>query len=90
MNYNETRRTLTARPKPGAIEMAMRFNNISTKAELARAAGVSKGTAGNLLNATRDTFNPETAAKIAKGLRVPTDTLFTLEALHVPVTRTAA
>lgn len=90
MNYNETRRTLTARPKPGAIEMAMRFNNIETKAQLARVAGISKGTAGNLLNETRATFNPETAAKIAKGLRVPTDTLFTLEALRVPVTRSAA
>lgn len=90
MNYNETRRVLTARPKPGAIEMAMRFNHIETKAQLARATGVSKGTIGNLLNGTRSTFNPETAADIAKGLRVPTDTLFTLEPLHVPVTRTAA
>lgn len=89
MNYNETRRTLTARPKVSAIEMAMGFNNIKTKAELARAAGISKGTAGNLLNGKRATFNPETAAKIAKGLRVPTDALFVLEPLHVAVARAA-
>ena len=47
--------------------------------DLARAAGVSKGTVGNLASGARTTANPETAAKIAKALNVDTDDMFRLE-----------
>lgn len=89
MRYEDTRRTLTARPNVSAILMAMKFRGM-TKADLARRAGVSKGTVGNVLNGNRQTFNPETAHKLATALELPADDLFTLSPLTVSVTRRAA
>lgn len=87
MRYEDTRRTRTARPNVSAIKMTMKFRGRMTKAELAKASGLSKGTIGNILNGTRKTFNPETASAIAEALDVSADELFTLEPLHVNVTR---
>lgn len=89
MRYEDTRRTLTARPNVSAIRMAMKFRGM-TKAELARSARLSKGTVGNVLNGTRKTFNPETANAIATALDLTADELFTLEPLTVNVTRRTA
>lgn len=90
MNYEDSRRTLTARPNVYAIKMAMKFRNNMSKAELARLSGLSKGTVGNVLNGNRKTFNPETATAFATALGVSSDDLFTLEALTVKSTRRAA
>lgn len=68
----------TAKPHRAAIKSAMNFRGITTKAQLARAAGVSRGTAGNLLNETRETFDPLTASKIASALGRQPEELFTL------------
>lgn len=89
MRYEDTRRTLTARPNVAAIKMTMKFRGRMTKAELAKTSGLSKGTVGNVLNGTRKTFNPETANAIAEALDVSADELFVLEPLHVHVTRSA-
>ncbi|MFC0673501.1 helix-turn-helix domain-containing protein [Brachybacterium hainanense] len=89
MTYDETRRTLTARPNVSAIRMAMRFRRM-TKADLARASKLSKGTVGNVLNGTRRSFNPETANAIADALDLPAGDLFVLEPLRVAVTRSVA
>lgn len=91
MNYEDSRRTLTARPNVHAIKMAMKFRNNMSKADLARLSGLSKGTVGNVLNGTRKTFNPETATAIADALGVSSDDLFVLVPLTVKLThRTAA
>jgi transcriptional regulator with XRE-family HTH domain len=44
--------------------MALKFNNWSY-GDLARAAGVSRSTVGNLTGGIRETANPETIAKVA-------------------------
>ncbi|MBM7796855.1 helix-turn-helix transcriptional regulator [Pseudoglutamicibacter cumminsii] len=75
--YQDTARGFTARPQKQQIRLAMKFNRW-TNAELARRAGISPGTVGNVLGA-RATCNPETAAKIADALNVDTTDLFTLE-----------
>lgn len=90
MNYEETRRTLTARPNVQAIRNAMRFRNNMNRAELARRSGLSKGTVTNILNRKRDTFNTETANSIADALGVSAEDLFMLESLTVKVTRRTA
>ena len=77
--YQDTARGFTARPQKQQIRLAMKFNRW-TNAELARRAGISPGTVGNVLGA-RATCNPETAAKIAKALNVDTADLFVLEPL---------
>lgn len=78
MNYTETRRGFTATCSARALKMALAYNNWSY-ADLARAAGVSKSTVGNLASGARTTANPETAAKIAKALKVKTSDLFDLD-----------
>lgn len=78
MNYSETRRRFAATVDSRSLRMALKFHRWSY-ADLARAAGVSKGTVGNLASGARTTANPETAAKIAKALNVDTDDLFRLE-----------
>lgn len=86
MNYNDTRRRFIARVDARALRMALKFHRWSY-ADLARAAGISKGTVGNLASGARTTANPETAAAIAKALNVDTDDLFMLEPLHVDSTQ---
>lgn len=78
MNYSETRRRFAAHVDSRSLRMALKFHRWSYS-DLARAAGVSKGTVGNLASGARSTANPETAAKIAKALNVDTDDLFRLE-----------
>lgn len=80
MNYSQTRRRFVANVDARALRMALKFHRWSY-ADLARAAGVSKGTVGNLAGGARTTANPETAAKIAKALNVDTGDLFVLEPL---------
>lgn len=80
MNYSQTRRRFAAHVDARALRMALKFHRWSY-ADLARAAGVSKGTIGNLAGGTRTTANPETAAKIAKALNIDTGDLFVLEPL---------
>ena len=75
--HQDTARGFTARPNKQQIRLAMQFNRW-TNAELARRAGISPGTVGNVLGA-RGTCNPETAAKIADALNVETTHLFKLE-----------
>lgn len=84
MNYTETRRRFAAHVDARSLRMALKFHRWSYS-DLARAAGVSKGTVGNLASGARTTANPETAAKIAKALNVDTDDLFRLE----PITSAA-
>lgn len=81
MTYDETRRRFAATVDPRALRMALKFHRWSYS-DLARAAGVSKGTVGNLASGTRTSANPETAAKIAKALNVDTEDLFRLEAIR--------
>ena len=78
MNYNDTRRNFTATCSARALKMALTYQRWSY-ADLARAAGVSKSTVGNLASGARTTTNPETAAKIAKALNVKTSDLFDLD-----------
>jgi transcriptional regulator with XRE-family HTH domain len=64
MRYQETRRRFAARVDARSIRMALKFNNWSY-GDLARAAGVSRSTVGNLTGGIRETANPETIAKVA-------------------------
>lgn len=64
---------------PGALRMALGFKHISYR-ELALKTGVSKSTIGNLASGHAIICNPETAASIARGLAMPTEQLFVLEA----------
>lgn len=77
MTYNESRRRVTAKVVPGALRAVIEFNGL-TYQEVADRSRVSKGTIGNLLSGSRTTLNPETAKKIADGLRVNVTTLFDL------------
>lgn len=88
MNYDETRRRFVAKVDGRALRMAIKFHRWSY-ADTARAAGVSKGTVGNLASGARTTANPETAAKLAKALNVDTTDIFTLEPLNVDPPLTA-
>lgn len=81
-----------ARVNSAALNQAMGFYRWSY-ADLARIAGVSKGTIGNLASGTRKHTTPATAAKIAKALNTDTKHLFMLEALpgaSTPTIRAAA
>lgn len=69
-----------ARANSAALNQAMGFYRWSY-ADLARIAGVSKSTIGNLAKGTRATTTTETAAKIAKALNTDTKHLFMLEPL---------
>lgn len=78
MNYRETRQRYQARVDARALRQALEFHNWSY-ADLARAAGVSKSTVGNLAGGTRPTCTPKTIAKIAKALNTKTKNLADLE-----------
>lgn len=82
MTYQDTSRRFAAHVDSRSLRMALKFHRWSY-ADLARAAGVSKGTVGNLASGTRSTATPETAAKIAKALNVDTKDIFVLEPLTV-------
>lgn len=85
MTYNETRRRFTAEVNTSALKMAMQFNRMSN-AEVAKYSGVSKGTISNLTSGARKNVNPETAAKIEKGLRVDAGSIFSLKVLNADST----
>lgn len=89
MTYEESRRRFTAEVNVPALNMALQFNRLSNSAAAIR-SDVSKGTIGNLRSGARKTVNPDTAAKIEKGLGVEPGSIFSLKVLHVPVTRNAA
>lgn len=82
MNYNETRRTETIRCNRSSLNMAMKLARWSN-ADLARMAGVAKGTVGNLRSGARTTCNVETAVKIEKALRVDAGDIFVRHVLIV-------
>ncbi|MDN5639494.1 MAG: helix-turn-helix transcriptional regulator [Actinomycetia bacterium] len=71
-------RPFTARVNRPALRMAVRFNRMTYR-DLAFRAKVSKSTIGNLLSGQAKTCNPETAAKIAEALALPTAEIFVLE-----------
>lgn len=81
-------RPFTARVKPGALGMVLKFKRYSYR-ELAARTGVSKSTIGNLSSGAATYCNPETAAALARGLGVDTEDLFALEALPDPEARIA-
>lgn len=78
MNYNETRQRYVAHVDARSLRTALEFHRWSYS-DLARAAGVSKGTVGNLARGTRTTTTPKTIAKIAKALNVKTSSIADLE-----------
>lgn len=75
MTYESTAPAFTAKIKPGALRLLMDFHNISYR-EAARRTGTSVGTIGNIVTESRTYVNPQTAGKIAKGLKVKTESLF--------------
>lgn len=89
MTYEESRRRFTAKVNVGALRMAVQFKRLSFQ-QAADRCGVSKGTIGNLLTGKRSTVNPETAAKIERGLEVGAGSIFDLVSVESPVSRTAA
>lgn len=88
MTYEETRRRFNATVNRPALKMALKFHRVSY-AELARVAGVSKGTVGNLMS-RRTTCTPENAAKIAHALHCQTQDLFTLTSFNADSTQHVA
>lgn len=75
------RRAFTAQVKKDALKMAVDFHQLSY-AQAAERAGVSKSTIGNLMSGKRRTVTPETAAKIAAGFNVSTESIFYLTELR--------
>lgn len=84
-----TGRAFTARVNPGALKMALAFHNLSLR-DAERRTGASRSIIGHLASGARKTCNPETAAKIEKGLGVPSGSIFLLEALQLHETENAA
>lgn len=93
MTYDETRRRWVSRIIRPSFTTIYKVRQIKSYRDLAKAAGVSTGTIGNLLTkgkAHRPTVTPEVAARIAKALGVEHDDIFVLEVLNVESTRNAA
>lgn len=89
MTYSESRRRFTAKVNAGALKMAVQFKRMSYQ-QAANRCGVSKSTFANLLSGKRNTVNPETAAKIEKGLEVDPGSIFNLVSVESPVSKLAA
>lgn len=77
LTYESTRQGFAAEVKPNALKSLMDFNNLTYR-DAAVLTGVSVGTISNIVSRRRTTVNPVTAGKIAKGFKVPTETLFEL------------